>query len=166
MTTDDTRPRTATGKLVADEFFSLLVDNFAGTKHWNEQEQLRRVDALVADVEAEAIDADRARHAALVAAAREVVEWGNDSNEGVVRIAAIRAALDGEPRAEPSCCELACYEDPGCSCDGCKAEDEMTRLRLIEKAAREAMRAGWFTTNDAGDRAADALRAALDGEPR
>jgi hypothetical protein len=20
---------------------------------------------------------------------------------------------------EPSCCELACYEDPGCACEGC-----------------------------------------------
>lgn len=40
-------------------------------------------------------------------------------------------------------------------------EDEMTRLQQIERACLEAMRAGWFTTNDAGDRAADALRAAL-----
>jgi hypothetical protein len=38
---------------------------------------------------------------------------------------------------------------------------DLARLRRIEEAARAAMRAGWFTTNDAGDRAADALRAAL-----
>lgn len=41
---------------------------------------------------------------------------------------------------------------------------DIERLRAIEKAAREAMRAGWFTTNDAGDRAADALRAVLGEE--
>lgn len=40
--------------------------------------------------------------------------------------------------------------------------DDLARLRRIEAAALAAMRAGWFTTNDAGDRAADALRAALE----
>ena len=25
--------------------------------------------------------------------------------------------------AAPTCCELACYEDPGCACDGCRSED-------------------------------------------
>lgn len=35
------------------------------------------------------------------------------------------AALDADPLrppetdSEPSCCEYACYEDPGCSCPGC-----------------------------------------------
>lgn len=29
------------------------------------------------------------------------------------------AALDVED-PEPSCCELACYEDPGCACEGCE----------------------------------------------
>ena len=24
---------------------------------------------------------------------------------------------------DPTCCELACYEDPGCCCDGCEAAD-------------------------------------------
>lgn len=23
---------------------------------------------------------------------------------------------------EPSCCEYACYEDPGCACDGCEGQ--------------------------------------------
>lgn len=41
-------------------------------------------------------------------------------------------------------------------------EAEIDRLRRIESAARAAVSAGWFTTNDEGDRAADALRAALE----
>lgn len=44
-------------------------------------------------------------------------------------------------------------------------EDELTRLGRIERAARAAMRAGWFTTNDAGDQAAEALRGALNVPP-
>ena len=39
---------------------------------------------------------------------------------------------------------------------------EFARLRKIEDAAREAWRCGWFTTNEAGDRAAVALHAALE----
>lgn len=49
-------------------------------------------------------------------------------------------------------------------CYLCKPEPtygEIVRLRAIEHAARAAMRAGWFTTNDEGDRAAEALREAL-----
>lgn len=36
-------------------------------------------------------------------------------------IEAMRAyAANPDPlTVEPSCCELACYEDPGCSCPGC-----------------------------------------------
>lgn len=41
-------------------------------------------------------------------------------------------------------------------------QDELNRLRLVDRCAREAIRAGWFTTNAAGDFAADALRVALD----
>jgi hypothetical protein len=30
-----------------------------------------------------------------------------------------------------SCCELACYEDPGCACDGCLIkEDQKLRARM------------------------------------
>jgi hypothetical protein len=35
----------------------------------------------------------------------------------------LRGLIEGvqhvKARAEPDCCELACYEDPGCSCEGC-----------------------------------------------
>jgi len=46
------------------------------------------------------LDAERARHAALVAAARDVVDWWfSPAEPGLTeRIFALRAALDGEPR--------------------------------------------------------------------
>jgi hypothetical protein len=67
---------------------------------------------------------------------------------------------------EPSCCEYACYEDPGCSCDGC----ELIRLRKIEEAAREALEVlSSLTMHDddpmvanMAEDAATALRAALE----
>ena len=38
------------------------------------------------------------------------------------RVLAALASQGWEVRqVEPSCCELACYEDPGCGCDGCRA---------------------------------------------
>lgn len=30
------------------------------------------------------------------------------------------ADMSVDERRVPSCCEYACYEDPGCECDGCK----------------------------------------------
>ena len=30
--------------------------------------------------------------------------------------------LPPETDDEPSCCEYACYEDPGCTCDGCNGQ--------------------------------------------
>jgi hypothetical protein len=51
----------------------------------------------------------------------EYPEW-NDAQVLIVvgrflaTVDALRAAPDP---AEPTCCELACYEDPGCACDGC-----------------------------------------------
>ena len=36
---------------------------------------------------------------------------------GIEAEACTPAAPEGTD--EPSCCELACYEDEGCSCDGC-----------------------------------------------
>lgn len=27
---------------------------------------------------------------------------------------------------EPDCCDYACYEDPGCACEGCKSEEPIT----------------------------------------
>lgn len=37
------------------------------------------------------------------------------SAESILR----HAAREARAAVEPTCCELACYEDPGCACDGC-----------------------------------------------
>ena len=31
---------------------------------------------------------------------------------------------------DPNCCELACYEDPECTCDGCREEDALIAHQL------------------------------------
>ena len=36
--------------------------------------------------------------------------------------------------ADPSCCELACYEDEGCMCDGCAAQPAPDPLREAARA--------------------------------
>ena len=41
----------------------------------------------------------------------------------------------------PTCCELACYEDPGCTCDGCHPDPaplDVERLAVV--AAARALR--------------------------
>jgi hypothetical protein len=53
------------------------------------------------------------------------ISGGHVGDSGHARSAVIvdaLAALRSEDAA-PTCCELACYEDPGCTCDGCRSED-------------------------------------------
>ena len=72
----------------------------------------------------------------LLKAARAVVDAYKATNKGFV------AGGDGgymdrphdheyaRPEgADPSCCELACYEDEGCMCDGCAAQPAPDQLR-------------------------------------
>jgi len=43
------------------------------------------------------------------------------------------------PPRTPTCCELACYEDPGCTCDGCHPDPaplDVKRERLVVAALR------------------------------
>lgn len=56
---------------------------------------------------------------------------------------------------DPTCCELACYEDPGCACDGCQPVPRMTQPAPTREADyvppddrfdgryRAGHRAGW-----------------------
>ena len=52
---------TEAGRRVAEDLFDLLVDRYAGTAKWDEQEQLRQVEADIAAIEAEARADERQR---------------------------------------------------------------------------------------------------------
>ena len=57
------------------------------------------------------------------------------------------AAQPAAPAEGPSCCELACYEDPGCTCDGCQPPAPAEGLdveRLAPLLAVEFGKAGFF----------------------
>ena len=36
----------------------------------------------------------------------------------------------------PTCCELACYEDPGCTCDGCHPDPAPLDVERLARALR------------------------------
>jgi hypothetical protein len=58
------------------------------------------------------------------------------------------------PPRTPTCCELACYEDPGCTCDGCHPDPapldvEPACVRCGKKADGQRAEA-WYCTRCAG----------------
>jgi len=58
----------------------------------------------------------------------------------------------------PTCCELACYEDPGCSCEGCDYRTPTTAagrafVALYEPKDR-GVQADWVVSIEAEARAA------------
>jgi hypothetical protein len=56
----------------------------------------------------------------LRAALVRIVEDWDGTYDADVRMRAIEEDIDlARAVLTPSCCELACYEDPGCRCDGC-----------------------------------------------
>ena len=65
--------------------------------------------------------------------------------------------------ADPSCCELACYEDEGCMCDGCAAQPAPDPLR---EAARAFVDIWGETEAMESSHAFRALRAAIEEADR
>jgi len=37
----------------------------------------------------------------------------------------------------PTCCELACYEDPGCTCDGCHPDPAPLDVERLARALHD-----------------------------
>jgi len=95
MTTDDTRPLTDGGRWLLDHQGLVNISKPAHHSMRGDEIDLR---AAIITIEREAADAERARHAALVAAARAVLDWLDEHFDGSDVQAALRAALDGEPR--------------------------------------------------------------------
>jgi len=42
---------------------------------------------------------------------------------------------------EPSCCDYACYEDPGCACDGCANNADAMKVKITDDSLAEALAA-------------------------
>ena len=66
---------------------------------------------------------------------------------GKDRLVTRRLVLDGPsqfamttPPRTPTCCELACYEDPGCTCDGCHPDPAPLD---VDRLARALHAASW-----------------------
>jgi hypothetical protein len=106
MTTDDTRPRTEAGRQLlakVNQPFSPPIGVLLPEEVVAIEAEARAQGALHAhlvnegDIE-RALDAERARHAALVAAARRVLEYGHIRPFADAAREELRAALDGEPR--------------------------------------------------------------------
>ena len=52
------------------------------------------------------------------------ITWGLGANGASATVPTWVHMADVPPATdtEPSCCELACYEDPGCACPGCEGQ--------------------------------------------
>jgi hypothetical protein len=136
-----------------------------------------------------------ARHAALVTAARtsltlianecigepDLYTVGRIQSIAHDALASLRVAPrplidddgDGYGEREATCCDFACYEDPGCTCDGCAPtpnrllDAERARHAALVAAAREV--AGAYFDQQAHAPLYDAiaaLRAALASEEK
>ena len=59
----------------------------------------------------------------------------------------------------PTCCELACYEDPGCTCDGCAPDPAPPTLPMSEDIrAGAALASALMAANYGGDSGEDVDR--------